>query len=57
MKEGRGDKRVCISEEEGRGCNSVEGRQVSDTASQLRPLGGDDASRGGRWLSSAEWAE
>jgi hypothetical protein len=49
--EGRGSDRACISEEEGRGRGSVEGRFVGDTVARLRPLGGDGASTSGRWPS------
>jgi hypothetical protein len=31
-------------------------RRVDDVVAQLRPLEGDGASRGGRWLNWAEWA-
>jgi hypothetical protein len=34
----------------------MEGRRVSDAVAQLLLLGGDDTSRGGRWLDWAEWA-
>jgi hypothetical protein len=45
---GMGGDGSCISEEEGSGHDSVEGRRVGDAVAWLRPLGGDGASRGGR---------
>jgi hypothetical protein len=39
---------ACGLEDEGRGCDLIEGRRVSDVVAQLLPLGGDGTSRGGR---------
>jgi hypothetical protein len=49
--EGRGGDGASISEEKGRGHESVEGRRDGDMAARLWALEGDDALRGGRWLS------
>jgi hypothetical protein len=51
---GRGGDEVCVLEKEGRGRDSMEGRQVGNAVARLQPLGGDDTSRGGRWLN---WAK
>jgi hypothetical protein len=46
--EGMGGDGACVSEVEWRGRDSMEGKRVGDVVAQLRPLGGDDASRVGR---------
>jgi hypothetical protein len=46
--EGRGGDEACISKEEGRRCDTVEGRQGCDGVARRSPLGGAGASRGGR---------
>jgi hypothetical protein len=46
--EGSGGDETCVSKEEGRGRDSMEGKRVGDAVAQLRPLGGHDVLRGGR---------